>query len=281
MSRGEKLMFIACDESGESITIDEAYAIKDKQEDTKFFCPHPQCGKELILKGRGTKVTPHFAHKRGCADTWKYGEMTEWHKAWQNRFPKEYREVYLELNGESHRADILIEDAKTVIEFQHSSISTKDFEARNAFYKACGYLLIWVFDATGMTKYDDMEWLCWKREKVIFKNIQTKPDVIFLQNYVPDVNSERLLWTQKPPVKYLLNDLDPYNIVAEFMPENLLKQYNIITDDQVPSLTDLQKDYLDIKKDYLEKERQRKLRCQIIRQRRSQHFIDFLNRSKK
>jgi competence CoiA-like predicted nuclease len=66
-------------------------------------------------------------------------DMTEWHKNWQKAFPIECNEVYLENNGEVHRADVLIEKRKVVIEFQHSPMSGEEFEKRNAFYKSqCG-----------------------------------------------------------------------------------------------------------------------------------------------
>lgn len=106
----------------------------------EYFCP--------ICHGR---VTPrqgeinawHFAHQSTCTDAWSY-DMSEWHRAWQERFPEEQREVVVKHNGESHRADILT--GNYVIEFQHSKISSSEFEERNEFYTGAGYKVIWVFD---------------------------------------------------------------------------------------------------------------------------------------
>lgn len=129
----------------------------------EYFCP--------ICRGR---VTPrqgdinawHFAHQSTCTDAWSY-DMSEWHRTWQERFPEEQREVVIEHNGESHRADILT--GNCVIEFQHSKISASEFEERNAFYTSAGYKVIWVFDEieacqTGqiIDSDDDLDKYIWK-----------------------------------------------------------------------------------------------------------------------
>ena len=113
----------------------------------KYYCP--VCNEELIEK-KGNKRIHHFAHKRGssCHDTWHY-DMSEWHVNWQNRFPIDCQEVVKEYNGEKHRADVLLESIKTVIEFQHSTINGKEFCKRNNFYKSLGYKVVWVFDVSG------------------------------------------------------------------------------------------------------------------------------------
>ncbi|MBQ4281860.1 MAG: hypothetical protein II753_07170, partial [Spirochaetales bacterium] len=93
--------------------------------------------------------SPHFRHFPNCicSDTWKYYDKTQWHKNWQDCFPIEKQEVILESEGKKHIADVLIEDQKTVIEFQHSYISSEEFLDRNSFYNSFGYKVIWVFDA--------------------------------------------------------------------------------------------------------------------------------------
>lgn len=58
----------------------------------------------------------------------------------------------MECDGEKHRADICVEEKKMVIEFQHSPISSDEFERRCLFYTSAGYQLIWVFDAAGKIK---------------------------------------------------------------------------------------------------------------------------------
>ena len=68
---------------------------------------------------------------------------------WQDCFPIEKQEVILESEGKKHIADVLIEDHKTVIEFQHSKLLIDEFRDRNSFYKSLGYKVIWIFDRIG------------------------------------------------------------------------------------------------------------------------------------
>jgi len=79
--------------------------------------------------------------------------MSDWHIGWQERFPEECREITLESNGNKHRADVLID--KTVLEFQHSHLSSDEFNDRNEFYTSLGYHVVWVFDFSE-------EWACEK-----------------------------------------------------------------------------------------------------------------------
>ena len=129
-------MFIATNENGKKIFI------KDANKGCSYFCPI--CRSEVIYRDCKTKAS-HFAHRhRSECDDW--GDMSEWHLGWQEKFPIECREVIIENNGVKHRADVLIKDKNTVIEFQHSQISNEEFDARNKFYTENGYNLIWVFD---------------------------------------------------------------------------------------------------------------------------------------
>lgn len=89
----------------------------------------------------------HWRHnKLPDCDTF-HEPMTEWHRSWQNQFPKEWREVVLERNNEKHFADILT-PSNLVIEFQHSSISQKEISERELFYNC----MVWVIDAVGFKK---------------------------------------------------------------------------------------------------------------------------------
>lgn len=106
----------------------------------EYFCPI--CHGRVIPR-QGEINAWHFAHQNTCTDAWSY-DMSEWHRAWQERFPEEQREVVVEYNGEKHRADILT--GNYVIEFQYSKISAGEFEERNAFYTSAGYKVIWVFN---------------------------------------------------------------------------------------------------------------------------------------
>lgn len=148
-------MFFALDENNNRVYINDA-RIK-----SKYFCP--VCGQKLDIK-RGTVRRAHFAHAKNsvCNDKWHY-DMSDWHIYWQKFFPKKNREVVVQYNGEQHRADILINN--TVIEFQHSSLSSFDFDARNNFYISAGYRIIWVFDVVEQFQNANIDWLDGSEEK--------------------------------------------------------------------------------------------------------------------
>lgn len=95
-------MFIALNENNEKINV--RYVI----EGGKYFCP--LCNEEVTFR-KCTKKASHFAHKRGsdCSD---WGDMSEWHLSWQEKFPIECREVIVEKDGVKHRADILVKEKK-------------------------------------------------------------------------------------------------------------------------------------------------------------------------
>lgn len=131
-------MIFALDKDGNRIHISDAIAIEE------YYCP--VCGASLIQR-KGEVRQHHFAHRTDCicTDSWagQY-DMSEWHYGWQEKFPAECREVVCYNSSEKHRADVLI--GKTVIEFQHSPLSTTDFARRNNFYRSLGYKVIWLFD---------------------------------------------------------------------------------------------------------------------------------------
>jgi len=132
-------MFFGKDSFNNKVHIDDSSA------NVQYYCP--TCDLELVRR-MGEIKAHHFAHKKGmvCNDTWHYEEMCEWHASWQNRFPKEYQEVVKQHNNRRHRADVLIENNKLVIEFQHSKLSIDEFRDRNSFFKSLGYKVIWIFD---------------------------------------------------------------------------------------------------------------------------------------
>ena len=146
--KGEDIMFIALNNKGERVTIEEA--VKGE----KYICP--DCNSELIQK-RGSVNIHHFAHMAGGdCDTWS--EMTEWHLMWQNQFQEQYREVTL---GE-HRADIKVDDY--IIEFQHSPISEEELRERINFYTSYGKL-IFLFDLREKQIYSNR----WRKNTFIWK----------------------------------------------------------------------------------------------------------------
>lgn len=131
-------MLIGIDKDGNRVHIDNA------DRTTKYYCP---CCKSELIPKRGKERIHHFAHCKcnECNDSWRY-DMTDWHYQWQNRFPLECLEVVKNYNGETHRADVLIEEFKTVFEFQHSPMPSWEFIERNSFYNKLGYKVIWIFD---------------------------------------------------------------------------------------------------------------------------------------
>ena len=131
-------MEFALDKNGNRID-----AWNNHSSEGEFFCP--VCGGSVIFRHGNTNV-PHFAHRKSeCTDDWHY-DMSEWHKRMQSYYPTDNREIVVQHNGKTHRADVLID--KTVIEFQHSPISADEFNDRNSFFNALGFRIAWVFDVS-------------------------------------------------------------------------------------------------------------------------------------
>ena len=131
-------MLYANDRNLNKVHIDET---NSKEE---YTCHH--CGALLITK-KGDIRVHHFAHSSGhlCTETWKSKrEIGEWHNNWQEFYPRDNQEVYLNLGEVRHRADVIV--GKTVVEFQHSILSKNEFDERNNFYSNLGYRVMWLFD---------------------------------------------------------------------------------------------------------------------------------------
>ena len=134
-------MFVALDQDGKRVYAD----IVDKK--TECFCP--ECSEKLKIR-RGGSNRPHFAHYPGTEC--KYGNdkdnKSEWHIRMQEYFPREAQEVPFvdEENGETHRADVFLEDSNIVIEFQHSPITEEEFMSRTMFHTNNGRRIAWLFD---------------------------------------------------------------------------------------------------------------------------------------
>jgi hypothetical protein len=100
----------------------------------------PVCKEPLVAKC-GELVVHHWSHKaRPDCDSW-YEPETEWHRGWKQHWAPDQVEVVIG----PHRADVLVDG--TVIEFQHSSISTTEIREREDFYTREVGNMIWVFDA--------------------------------------------------------------------------------------------------------------------------------------
>ena len=146
-------MFKAKTSTGEIIDIEKAVR------GGEYYCPF--CNHKMITKMGNIKVH-HFAHdKDECCDKWYSENKGPWHRSMQNLFKKEYQEVVLWKNNDKssgvfHIADICVprrDGTKLIVEFQHSPMSSDEFDIRNKFYtKECveagGKLntILWVFD---------------------------------------------------------------------------------------------------------------------------------------
>lgn len=179
-------MFFANDENGARIHIDDA------QRGKNYCCP--ACKEPLIMK-RGRVVAHHFAHiaKKSC-DPWYTEKMSEWHRRLQSLFPQDSQEriVWNKENTEYHIADVLFEynDKTYVLEFQHSPISRREFDARSMFYLNLGYRLYWIFD---------------------FCECDT-PKRIYISNVDSEAGLMTLEWPGRDRIRFLDNiDLFDYN----------------------------------------------------------------------
>ena len=99
------------------------------------------CGATMTAKCGSLRVW-HWAHqgRRNCDPWWE--NETEWHRAWKNRFPKDWQErSHQSENGEKHIADVKT-DRGVVFEFQHSLLPPGERESRETFYQT----MVWVVD---------------------------------------------------------------------------------------------------------------------------------------
>lgn len=121
------------------------WALKDNQrikaEPKIDGCICPLCLEPVISKCGEIKEW-HWSHisLRYC-DIWAEPE-TRWHIDWKNEFPKECQEVIMG----KHRADVKL--GNLVIEFQNSSISSKDIQKREEFYGN----MIWLINGNSFGK---------------------------------------------------------------------------------------------------------------------------------
>ncbi len=153
-STGKGMLRCALNNKGERVHINDA------QKGTKYFCE--LCKGELITK-QGKQNAWHFAHKsKEECDSWGKNK-TAWHIAWQDRFPKECQEFVI---NAKHRADVFYNE--TVIEFQHSAISSDEVAERNCFYTSNGNNMAWLFDMRESVKLEQ------ELQTYVGKNIDIK-----------------------------------------------------------------------------------------------------------
>ena len=133
-------MFYAIRKDGVRVSAESA------ERNEGYYCPLCQ---GTVVARQGSVRMWHFSHlnKSDCDTDFKTPDMSEWHRMRQSLFQVQDQEVTVcnRMTGEKHRADVLVHN-KYVIEFQHSKISTEEFDRRNEFYTRCGYKVVWVFD---------------------------------------------------------------------------------------------------------------------------------------
>ena len=128
-----------------------------------YYCE--ECGTKLIPKNRGSIKEHHYAHypdkeysylQEECTrrnEMRNANQMSEWHKYWQGRYPKDQIEKVFKKDSKVFRADVFLPKRKTVIEFQHSFLPKEQFSARNQFYTSLGYNVVWVYDFDELNGY--------------------------------------------------------------------------------------------------------------------------------
>lgn len=200
-------MLVAINKIKERIYIDDAISREE------YFCPF--CEEKLILK-KGNIRAHHFSHKADSNCSYhEYNDMSFWHLDWQERFPKETREVVLN-NGKSKCiADILLEEQKIVIEFQHSKISSEVFNRRNKFYISMGYKVIWLFD---LTEDYDNERLYETNRKNVYKwnNPRNALDYYYIDNQIEVYFQLQLDKTQYEGMKEAIYNKENGKPLSEF-----------------------------------------------------------------
>ena len=105
----------------------------------RAFCP--ECGGAVMSKVGAIKEA-HWAHLAETNCEGYYKPMSDWHRSWQEKFPKEWREVYTKKDGEVCIADVKTPRG-TTIEFQHSPISQWNIDKRKRVHED----IFWVLDA--------------------------------------------------------------------------------------------------------------------------------------
>lgn len=228
-------MFVALDKNNNLIDINNT------SKNEEYFCKF--CNEKLIIKAKNSiHKAPHFCHKRNsnCVKEWAQHDMSEWHKNWQSYFPLENREVILKNDIVKHIADIFINN--TVIEFQHSPISYKNFNNRNQFYTSLGCSVIWVFDATDNIVFSEKDHCdCWKNVQNQFENLNCYNNrvLIFLE-----------VIKNGTPCLFKPKELTPTKIIPDtgfysyfFLRESFLKTFGILVPENILSIPELMSIY--------------------------------------
>jgi hypothetical protein len=160
-------MYYGLDCNGKKVFIDDS----SKEESYRCTC----CGGMLRRKASGEIRAHHFAHIKNECDKWYHENKGEWHRSMQAQFDPKNCEVRIENEkGEFHIADVFIEgeERNTVIEFQHSPISTQEFNERNIFYSWAGCKK----DSRGLSRSNKVVWVFDLKSKRLFIDLREEKD---------------------------------------------------------------------------------------------------------
>ncbi|MBR1382596.1 MAG: UvrD-helicase domain-containing protein [Ruminococcus sp.] len=202
-------MIIALDKDNNRIHIDESIRKND------YYCP--SCGKPLVIR-KGEIRRHHFAHMPNseCTDSWASTyDMSSWHIDWQSKYPKSNQEILCTLGSINHRADVMID--RTVVEFQHSSMSTETFNNRNSFYDGLGYKVIWLFDLRD--EYENHSLTRYKSGNE-YRYSWPRPKKTFNQYDDIQYGTVDLFFQLTDTVIIRINDIDPVKGFENFTTQN-------------------------------------------------------------
>jgi len=123
--------------------------IEEMRKRAHFYCP--TCNDKLIIK-IGTEITPHFSHP--SVSTCSGGGEGEIHERGKwllyNWLKDQYEHVHLEyyIEETNRRPDIFLRmhHKKFAVEFQYSSVPTRDIRKRNELYQNIEIIPIWFLD---------------------------------------------------------------------------------------------------------------------------------------
>ena len=114
--------------------------------DETYRCP--VCKEEVFLVYRNGGITRFFSHFPGASHIGASGDMSEWHKGWQDYFSLTQRECRFQDGYTLNIADVCLFNYR-ICEFQNSSIKKKEFDHRNIFYQTFGGGIFWLFNEIG------------------------------------------------------------------------------------------------------------------------------------
>lgn len=138
-SIGNMPLLYASRKSGIRVHVDDA------THHDELKCP---CCDSRVFAKRGHVKAHHFAHAPGTScdiSNRRASKMTAWHRKWQDSCLPEFVEVRMfgDDGKIAHIADIKTHSG-TVVELQHSSMTTREAHERECFY---GHDMIWIVDA--------------------------------------------------------------------------------------------------------------------------------------